>query len=118
MASANDFKITSHSESPHTSRDFNKIKIGRTTLSNDVFFDIDYKNGSRHRHRPIRREDIMRALAEQDIQTLRNISQRYFAMNGIYMRLCRYIAYLYRYDWMITPIVYDETIKPEKVIEG
>lgn len=117
MATANDFKITSQSESPHTSRDFNKIKIGKTTLSNDVFFDIDYKF-DRHRHRPFRRKDIVRALAEQDIKTLRDISQRYFAMNGIYMRLCRYIAYLYRYDWMITPIVYDDNIKPEKIIEG
>ena len=97
MDTAQDFKLTAQSESPHASRDFNKIKIGRTTLSNDVFFDVDYFK-DKHRHRPFRRRDVMRALAEQDIRTLRDISQKYFNMNGIYMRLCRYMAYLYRYD--------------------
>jgi len=118
VATANDFKLTSQSESPHTSRDFNKIRIGKTTLSNDVFFDLDYYKKDRARRRPFVRADIMRALAEQDIFTLRAVSQAYFNMNGIYMRLCRYMAYLYKYDWTITPIIYDETIKPEKVIEG
>lgn len=97
MDTAQDFKLTAQSESPHASRDFNKIKIGKTTLSNDVFFDIDYKY-DKLRARPFRRADVTRALAEQDVKSLRNISQKYFSMNGIYMRLCRYIAYLYRYD--------------------
>lgn len=117
MDTAQDFKLTAQSESPQASRDFNKIKIGRTTLSNDVFFDVDYFK-DKHRHRPFRRRDLMRALAEQDVRTLREMSQKYFNMNGIYMRLCRYMAYLYRYDWAITPIVYDENIKEEKIIEG
>ena len=97
MDTAQDFRLIAQSASPHASRDYNKIKIGRTTLSNDVFYDVDYKM-SKHRLRPFRRKDVERALAEQDVKTLRAISQRYFAMNGIYMRLCRYIAYLYRYD--------------------
>ena len=121
MATANDFKITSQSESPHTSRDFsdfNKIRIGKTTLSDDVFFDVEYFKDKYSKYRPLTRAEVMRALAAQDVKTLRVISQRYFNMNGIYMRLCRYMAYLYKYDWMITPIVYDDTIKPEKIIEG
>ncbi len=97
MDAAQDFKLTAQTQSPRASRDFNKIKIGKTTLSNDIFFDVDYKM-DKHRFRPFRRRDVMRALAEQDVKTLRDMSQRYFAMNGIYMRLCRYIAYLYRYD--------------------
>ena len=28
------------------------------------------------------------------------------------------MAYLYRYDWFIVPILYDEKIKVEKVVEG
>lgn len=28
------------------------------------------------------------------------------------------MAFLYRYDWFITPVIYDQTIKTDKVIEG
>lgn len=36
---------------------------------------------------------------------MRAISNFYYKTSGIYNRLCRYMAYIYRYDWMITPVV-------------
>ena len=48
---------------------------------------------------------------------MREISNFFFKTSGIYSRLCRYMAYLYRYDWMITPYNSD-SMKDDKVLEG
>ena len=34
---------------------------------------------------------------------MRDISNFFYRTSGIYSRLCRYMAYLYKYDWFITP---------------
>lgn len=38
-------------------------------------------------------------------------------MSGIYERLCRYFAYLYRYDWYVVPYVDDSSVKDEKILK-
>lgn len=108
-----DFRLVSRS--PQSKMDFNKIKVGKDTLKDDVtaLLDFWYKPNRR-----IKREDIDRALDRNDLRKLREISDYFFDTEGIYSRLCRYMAYLYRYDWFITPVVSDKKIKPEKVIEG
>ena len=47
----------------------------------------------------------MRAVYRHDYETLRNISDYFYESSGIYYRLCRYLATLYRYDWYITPYI-------------
>jgi len=37
-------------------------------------------------------------------------------MSGIYERLCKYFAYLYRYDWFVVPYINDDTAKEEKIL--
>jgi len=34
-----------------------------------------------------------------------DISNFFYKTSGIYSRLCRYMAYLYKYDWFITPYI-------------
>ena len=41
-------------------------------------------------------------------------SNFFFKTSGIYSRLCKYMANLYRYDWMITPYINEEK-ETEKV---
>ena len=36
---------------------------------------------------------------------MREISNFFYRTSGIYSRLCRYMAYLYKYDWFITPYI-------------
>ena len=36
---------------------------------------------------------------------MRDISSYFYRTSGIYSRLCRYMAYLYKYDWFITPYI-------------
>ena len=60
---------------------------------------------------------ILRAIENREYGTLREISNYFFEANGIYQRLCKYLAYLYRYDWFITPYIkkIDKT-KEDKVL--
>ena len=58
----------------------------------------------------------MKALAEQDIPLLREISNYFYRTNGIYQRACNYFATMYRYDWYIVPEIYDQDVKEEKIL--
>lgn len=49
---------------------------------------------------------------------MREISSFFYRTSGIYNRLCRYMAYMYRYDWMITPYINSESLKEEKILDG
>jgi hypothetical protein len=76
-------------------REFNKIRVGRSLIKDDAFLDIDYLKPRQKRYK---RRDIERAIDTQDIRKLREISEYFFYCSGIYERLCRYMAYIYRYD--------------------
>lgn len=112
-----DFRLKENfSQQP--SLDFNKIKVGKTILKNDVFLNTDFFNTTASARRKISKEEIQRALDAQDVKTLRTISNYFFYTSGIYSRLCRYMAYLFRYDWTIVPYIFDNTIKEDKILEG
>lgn len=59
---------------------------------------------------------ILRALADNDLAALREISHFFFRTSGIYQKACNHFATMYRHDWYIAPEVYDETVKEEKVL--
>jgi hypothetical protein len=107
-----DFRLISNQKS---SLDFNKIRIGKDTLKNDVIANLDFW---RKPNRKISREQVDRALESKNLKELRHYSNVFFDTSGIYSRLCRYMAYLYRYDWFVVPVVNDNKLKNEKIIEG
>lgn len=49
---------------------------------------------------------------------MRDISNFYYRTSGIYNRLCRYMAYMYRYDWMVTPYVNSNSVGENKILDG
>lgn len=59
---------------------------------------------------------IMRALGQNDIATLREISRYFYRTSGIYERTCNYFATMYRYDWYIVPEVYTEKVSETKLV--
>ena len=59
----------------------------------------------------------MQALFDNDINKLREISNYFYKTNGIYARLCNYVATMYRYDWYVVPEVYEESTKAEKIMK-
>lgn len=97
---------------------FNKMKVGAKTLKDDVALTALYPAA---RARKIDKDRVEKALANGNEEELRELSNLFFKKSGIYSRLCRYMAYLYRYDMFVTPIVYDEKLRtsnPSKIIEG
>lgn len=84
--------------------DFSKLKIGNMTLDNAVLNLSTFQNTD---SRLGRKENILKAIHDGDIVTQREISNYFFNISGIYSRLCKYMAYMYRYDWMVTPYIND-----------
>lgn len=85
--------------------DFSKIKVGAKTLEDAI---LDLGNYQKVDKRLARREAILKSLYDNDYAEMREISKFYFETSGIYSRLCKYMAYMYRYDWMVTPYINDE----------
>ena len=49
---------------------------------------------------------------------MREISDFFYKTSGIYARIIRYMAFMYRYDQMVTPYVNDEDTKKEKILKN
>lgn len=97
MSDEKDFSLIADSNNTsRPSKDFNKMRIDGKTFRDDV--TIDTSKFEKRRNRRTKKHDIERALERRDIKELRAISNYYFIKSGIYSRLCRYMAYLYRYD--------------------
>lgn len=86
----------------YTPIDFSKIRVGLKTLQ-DATIDI----GSYRRINPRcgDKDFVLTVINNGNIDAMREISNFFYKTSGIYNRMCRYMAYIYRYDWMITPVV-------------
>ena len=60
---------------------------------------------------------VLKALFDNDVVKLREISNYFYKTNGIYQRLCNYVATMYRYDWYVVPEVYKEGTKGEEIVK-
>ena len=94
--------------------DFNKVKVGIKMLEDAVLTNA----GDLKRVNPdlADKKTVLNAIDKLDYVKMREISDFFFRTNGIYQRLCKYMANLYCYDWMITPYVNEEKANNEKVI--
>ena len=59
----------------------------------------------------------MKAIGDYNIKEMRNISNYFYRVSGIYRTACNYLANLYRYDWYVVPEVYDESTKEDKILK-
>ena len=81
--------------------DFNKIKVGIKNLD-DAVVESPLKKVNKNF---ADKDFILKALDRADVFTLKEISKFYYRTSGIYKRLCKYMAFLYRYDWYIVPYI-------------
>ena len=95
--------------------DFKKIKIGAKTLDDAVL-----NLGELRKLNPnlANKENVLRAIHDYDLKTMREISDYFYRISGIYGRIVRYMAFMYRYDWMVTPYVNDQSVKKEKLLKN
>ena len=99
----------------HNIIDFNKIKVGPKTLDDAVMRFGDLRKANPNL---ADKDKVLRAIKDYDLKTMREISNYFYRTSGIYSRILRYMAFMYRYDWFITPYVNDENIKTEKLLDG
>ena len=83
-------------------KDFSKIRVGMKTLPDAV---VSYGDLSKTNSRLGTKSNVLRAINNGDIAELREISDYFYKTSGIYARLCRYMSFLYKYDWFITPYI-------------
>lgn len=95
--------------------DFKKIKIGAKTLDDAIL-----KLGELRKLNPnlADKANVLRAINTYDLKSMREISDFFYRISGIYARIVRYMAFMYRYDWMVTPYVNDQSVKKEKLLKG
>ena len=93
--------------------DFNKIKLGPTVLT-DATLDL---GSFKKVHRSFGdKKYVLDAINRGDLETMRAISNFFYDTSGIYSRMLRYMAFMYRYDWYVTPYVEDKSMGQEKIL--
>lgn len=61
---------------------------------------------------------VLKALYERNLPLLREISNYFYSISGIYQTTCDYLSNLYRYDWYVVPEIFDaDKSNNEKVIK-
>lgn len=98
---------------PYEPIDFSKIRVGVKSLEDAVYTGGDLRRANK---KLTDKDFIIKAMHSNDLKAMREISNFFYKTSGIYSRLCRYMAYLYRYDWMVTPYINEDSAK-EKVID-
>ena len=93
--------------------DFAKIRVGVKSVSDAILKLGDLKKVS---PTLANKERVLKAIHYGDLEQMRQISNYFYKVSGIYQRLCRYMAYMYRYDWLVTPHFSDET-DSKKLVE-
>lgn len=99
----------------HDTIDFSKIRVGLKTLEDAV---VEIGNFKKLNPRLGDKQEVLRAIDNSDYFVMRDISNFFFRTSGIYSRLCRYMANLYRYDWMVTPYINSTKISQERILDG
>lgn len=82
--------------------DFSKMKVGLRTVGDAL---INLGNIEQVNKNYGDKAFILKSIYKKDYQSLRKISDFFYESSGIYYRLCRYLAFLYRYDWYVTTFV-------------
>ena len=114
MRSANDTQKDVLNNEIFIPTDFSKIPVGIKQLD-DAILDIDCLK--KINPRLADKREVLRAIESCDYATMRDISNFFYKTSGIYSRLCRYMAYLFRYDWMVTPYINSNNVNNDKILE-
>ena len=94
--------------------EYGKIKVNTKTLDDAV---LNLGSIQKITRGMINKSIIYRALMDNDVIQLREISNYFYKTSGIYQRVCNYAATMYRYDWYVVPEVFDDSVKEERVMQ-
>jgi hypothetical protein len=69
--------------------EFGKMKVGKKTLQ-DAALDLSTLKQANKNYG--NKANVIKALANKDVNTLREVSNYFYRTNGIYFRICNYFA--------------------------
>lgn len=92
--------------------DFAKMRVGLKLLEQTILDVGTFKAANPNL---ADKKAILNALNNSDYSFMRDASNFFFKTSGIYSRLCKYLAYLYRYDWLVTPYIMSEKSNSDKI---
>ena len=89
-------------EFPSGFTDYSKIKVDGVKVLQDAVVSHPLK-----RLNPSfgDKNFVLQAIDSGNLDNMRKISDFFYKTSGIYSRLCRYLAYIFRYDWYVTPYI-------------
>lgn len=102
---------------PHDGSPYNnyaKLKLG-TQAYDDATINLRLLK-ERKKDFCLRKEAVIEALAKNDVEKLREISNYFYRTNGIYQKVVNYYATMYRFDWYISPEVFSENANEDKMV--
>ena len=97
-----DLRRYSSEKGPPVPKNYSKIRVGGRTIEDAILSLGDLK---RVNPNLADKTQVLQAIDSFNVDKMREISNFFYRSSGIYSRLCRYMAYLYRYDWFITPYI-------------
>ena len=95
--------------------DYSRMKVGLKQLE-----DATYSLGTYKQINPrlSDKKAILDAIQKGDIKFMREVSNFYFKVSGIYSRLCKHLSNFYRYDWRLIPFDVTGKNKPDAILDG
>lgn len=80
--------------------DYSKMRVGMKSIGDAVVNLGTFKtNNPRYGDKAY----VLKMISDRNYEEQRNLSRYYFETSGIYERLCKYLAFLYRYDYYVVP---------------
>lgn len=95
-------------------RQFSQIAVGSNKIKDPISAVSFYEKVNSS----ATKENVLTYLNKNNVKELRKISKFFFKTSGIYMRLCRYLASIYRFDYVVNPIIIDKNVNNDKIIKG
>ena len=99
-----------------TSLDFGKLVRGISVADNAVL-ELDKFKRSKYRTTYVDKDSITRALEEGDTVFLRNLSNYFYSISGIYSRFIEYLAGILTYSWYAYPYMLKDKYSSKNVIK-
>lgn len=93
--------------------DFSKMRVGVKSLDDAIVNLGVYRTVNRNYGD---KTFILQCINNHDYERLREISNYFYEASGIYQRMCKYLAFLYRYDWYVTPYTLKDGFSENKLL--
>ena len=106
--------MEAETEEENLDLDYAKMRVGVKNLTDAVINLGTYRQINRNYSD---KNYILKAINDHNYVTLREVSSYFYESSGIYQRMCKYLAFLYRYDWYVTPYLIKSETNEQRILK-